>query len=224
MSSSVVSKTVVAQLAKLDSCAVSDAFDKLGLQGVVSGLAAMTIPRRIAGRVRTVKLGAPREDVPKRHLGTATIASSEPGDIIVVEHGRLDISGWGGLLTRAAMRRGVAGVIVDGGFRDLDEARELNFPIYARSSVPRTARGRVSEHAYNVRVTIGGVEVNPGDLVLADGSGVVFIPEGEAARVIEVAREIFEREALMAKAIDSGEAVDRVLGASYEDLLKSVGE
>jgi 4-hydroxy-4-methyl-2-oxoglutarate aldolase len=78
------------------------------------------------------------------------------------------------LLSRAARRRGVRGVVVDGACRDIDEAQALGFPLYARAAVPTTARGRAIELATNVPVTIDGVSIAPADLVIADGSGIAF--------------------------------------------------
>ena len=211
----------VERLKRLDSCSVSDALDKLGLSGAVIGLSCLTVPGRIAGPAVTVKLGAPMEGLPKRHLGAGAVMAARPGDVIVVEHrGRLDVSGWGGLLSRGAVRRGVAAVIVDGACRDLDESLEFGLPVYARAAVPVTARGRVAEHGFNEPITVAGVAVKPGDLVLADGSGVVFVPLDKAEAVITTAETIFAREQLMAAAIDRGEPIGAVMGADYEEMLK----
>lgn len=213
--------SLVDRLLKLDTCSVSDALDKLGFPGAVIGLTALTQKGRIAGPVRTVKLGAPMKDGPKRHLGAGAVELSQPGDIIVVEHrGRLDVSGWGGLLSRGAIKRGVAGVIVDGACRDVDEANELGLSIYARAGVPVTARGRVAEHAFEEPITIAGLAVRPGDFVLADGSGVVFIAADKAETVVAAAEDIFAREQAMAAAIDAGQPIGAVMGGAYEDMLK----
>jgi len=210
------------RLRKLDSCSVSDALDKLGLAGAVTGLSPLTVRGRVAGPVITVKLGAPFEGQPKRHLGAGAVMAARAGDIIVVEHrGRTDVSGWGGLLSRGAVRRGVAAVIVDGACRDVDESQELGLPIYARAAVPVTARGRVAEHAFNEAITIAGIAVKPGDYVIADGNGVVFIDGARAEAIVSASEHIFAREQRMAEAIDRGEPIGEVMGASYEDMLKT---
>lgn len=213
--------TLVARLAKLDSCAVSDAMDRHGLAGVAPGIRPLTSTARIAGRVVTVKLKRPQGDEQSiRHLGTAAIVAAAPGDVIVVDHqGRDDAAGWGGILSRAAQVRGVAGVIVDGACRDVDESREIGFPVYAKSATPRTARGRAVEESFNEPVTIGGVVVRPGDLVLADGTGVVFIPAEQAEAVITSAEQIAAREAAMTRAVLAGQPVTEVMGQSYETML-----
>jgi 4-hydroxy-4-methyl-2-oxoglutarate aldolase len=213
--------SLTARLAALDTCAVSDALDKLGLSGAVIGIAALTQPAKVAGRVVTTKLGAPLPGMPKRHLGAGAVMAAKPGDIIVVEHrGRIDVSGWGGLLSRGAVRRGVAAVLVDGACRDIDESRALGLAVFARAAVPVTARGRVAEHSCQEPITFGAVAVKPGDLVIADGSGIVFVDQARAEDILSTAENIHAREQRMAEAIDAGRAISEVMSADYEDMLK----
>jgi 4-hydroxy-4-methyl-2-oxoglutarate aldolase len=212
---------LTARLAALDTCAVSDALDKLGLPGAVIGIAALTGPAKVAGRVVTTKLGAPLPGLPKRHLGAGAVMAAKPGDIIVVEHRtRIDVSGWGGLLSRGAVRRGAAAVLVDGACRDIDESRALGLPVFARAAVPVTARGRVAEHSCQEPITFGAVAVKPGDLVIADGSGIVFVDQTRAEDILATAEDIHAREQRMAAAIDAGRAIGEVMSADYEDMLK----
>ncbi|GGI25771.1 RraA family protein [Bradyrhizobium sp. GCM10027634] len=176
---------IVARLMELDTCAVSDALDKLNLPGAVIGVSALTGPTRVAGRAVTTKLGAPLPNLPKRHLGAGAVMAAERGDIIVVEHrGRTDVSGWGGLLSLGAVKKGVSAILIDGACRDLDESRALGLPVFARAAVPVTARGRIAEHSFQEPITFGNVAVKPGDYVLADGSGVVFVDQLRAEEII----------------------------------------
>jgi 4-hydroxy-4-methyl-2-oxoglutarate aldolase len=213
------------RLLRLDACAVSDALDTFSLKGTVTGLPQLSASRRIAGRVVTVKL-ARAQDVPppvgaKPHLGATAIQTAEPGQVIVVEQRTgLDAGSWGGILTLAAKLRGVAGVIADGPVRDLDEARQYDFPLFARGTTAFTARGRLAEVATNVALSIGDVEVLAGDYVIADNSAVVFIRAADIERVLDVAEMIAGREAAMAKALLSGQSVTEVMGANYENMLK----
>jgi len=72
-------------------------------------------------------------------------------------------------------------VVVDGAARDIDKARGIGFPVFARAAVASTARGRVAEYATNAPIVVGGVTVKPGDMVIAGGSGAVFIKAERAA-------------------------------------------
>lgn len=214
----------VKRLLRLDCCAVSDAMDKLGLAGGVSGLAQSATTRRIAGRVVTYRLVAKDQATPAasppRHLGTTAIEAAQPGDIVVVEQRTgLDAGSWGGILSLGAKLRQVAGVIADGPVRDIDEARGYDFPVYARSLTARTARNRVVEESTNQPVTIGDVVVRAGDYAIADASGVVFIAAADIGRVLEAAEMIAGREAAMAKALLAGTPISKVMNADYEHML-----
>jgi 4-hydroxy-4-methyl-2-oxoglutarate aldolase len=213
------------RLARLDTCAVSDALDRLGLPGAVSGIRSLTGPHRVAGRVATVKLVAALGRAPSRHLATAAIEASGPGDVLVIEHrSREDCAGWGGILSRAAKARGIGGTLVEGAVRDVDESREIGYAVFARAAVPATARGRIVEEGWNLPVDIGGVLVEAADLVIADGSGVAFVKKSRIEEVLLVAEEIAARERAMAAAVESGKSVSRVMGGEYEGMLGGGGD
>ena len=216
---------LVGRLRALDSCAVSDALDSHGLPSAVGGLRPLAAQRPAAGRAVTVLLGvpaaapAPSPRAPKRHLSTAAVDASGPGDVIVVAHqGRTDCAGWGGLLSRAAVIRGIDGVVVDGAARDLAEAAAVGLPVFASASTAVTARGRAIEVCWGEPVEFAGVRVAPGDLVLADAGGVVVIPSAHAETVLATAERIAATEAAMAAALDAGRPVSEVMGATYEEL------
>lgn len=221
-----MSNEQVPRLRHLDACAVSDALDRLGIDHqVATGLDAQSTRRKLVGKVvtfRLVKAGlAPKSEGPVRHLGTTAIELAEPGDVIVVEQRTGIVAGcWGGILSLGATVKGIAGVVADGPVRDIDEARAYDLPIYCSSLTARTARGRVEEAEVNGPVCIGGVAVNPGDLVMADGSGVVFIPSARADEVIATAERIAGREAAMAKDLLAGRPVTEVMGRDYEFMLR----
>jgi len=196
--------------------------DKLGLSGVASGLRPVTVARKVTGRVLTVQFGPATGATAARHSATAAIDAAQPGDVIVVAvGGRLDAAAWGGLLSLAATQRGLSGVVTDGACRDVDEAIALELPVYAVASTPLTARGRHGEVAWNVPVEVAGVTVRPGDLVIADGSGVVFLPAEHADQILHAAEEVAAREKALAVRISDGEAVSAVLSADYERMLAS---
>jgi len=213
---------ITTRLSRVDACAVSDALDKLGLAGAVSGIHRLTTDRRISGRVVTVKLerdnGRPAAS---RHLGTTAIEAAHAGDVIVIEQrSGVDAAAWGGNLSMGAKMRGVSGVIIDGPTRDVDEAREYGFPIFARDHTSRTARGRIVETGTNVGIIVGDVPVMPGDYVIADGSAIVFVAAAEIARVLEAAEQIAAKERAMVAALKDGTPITDVMGHNYETMLK----
>ena len=161
-------------LALLDTSHVSDALDKLGINGQCLGLLPLVRDSRLAGRaftVRYVPVGTDRGTVGDY------IDDLEPGTVVVLDNaGRLDATVWGDLLTATASRRQLAGTVIDGVCRDTDRAVELGYPVYSRSRWMRTGKDRVRVDGYNMPVTIGGVRVEPGDYLLGDADGVVVVP------------------------------------------------
>jgi regulator of RNase E activity RraA len=217
----------LARLKRLDACAVSDALDQLGLPASISGLQPLAARTRISGSVVTVKLvaGPPPTGAPARHLGTQAIQAAAPGQIVVVEQRTgLDAAGWGGILSTAAKARGVAGAIVEGPVRDIDEAEKLGFPVYARSATARTARGRIHETSTGTPIRVGEIGVATGDFVIADSSGIAFIPADRIEAVLAAAERIAAKEAVMTTAVMAGTAVTAVMGADYECLLQQYNE
>jgi 4-hydroxy-4-methyl-2-oxoglutarate aldolase len=214
------------RLAKLDTCAVSDALDRLGLPGAVLGIGPLWTCPRVVGRCVTVKIKPAGLEKSKQHLCTSAIAAASPADVIVVDNGgRIDVAAWGGLLSLAAQVKQVRGVIVDGACRDIDESRELGFPVYGRAAVQVTARGRIMQQSFNEEIQFAGAQVHPGDLVIADASGVVFIPRAREADVIAQGEALAGREAAMADAIRQGRSVLEVMESmGYESMLGQKGQ
>lgn len=214
---------IAIRLARLDACAVSDALDQLGLASSITGLRALSVRQRISGRVTTVRLaaGKPPASATPSHLCTRAIDSSNAGAVIVVEQRTgVECAGWGGILSNAARGRGIAGVIVEGLARDVDEAADIGFPVYARGATARTARGRIHEAEMRGAITVGDIVVNDGDWVVADSSGAAFVPAAAIEAVLDAAESITAREAAMTKSVLAGNPVSDVMGASYEHLLE----
>jgi regulator of RNase E activity RraA len=152
----------------------------------------------------------------------AAIDAAAKGDIIVIDNGgRLDTSCWGGILANGAKMKGVSGIVVDGAVRDLDDIIEADLPAYARGTVVSTARGRIMEESTNNMVQFGGIQVRPGDAVLADRSGVVIIPQEKLEEVLAKAEEFFKKEADMVAEILAGKSMREVDDKyNYEKMLQ----
>jgi 4-hydroxy-4-methyl-2-oxoglutarate aldolase len=227
MTDEVVSTDLMRRAAALDTSVLSDALDALERPGAIDVLGPIWAGARLAGRAVTVRLApgpAPAGSAPV-HLGARAIERAGPGTVIVMDNaGRSGMAAWGGLLSTAALARGVAGVVVDGLVRDADEARYLAFPVFARGATPRTARGRIHEVEVGGPVALAGIPVHPGDIVVADGSGVIVISEPDAAAVIGKAEELAARETAMEARVRAGEAPSAVLGIAYESMLSPRAE
>jgi len=203
---------LVHRLTALDSTVVSDALDGLGLPAGLGGLRPAWGAPRFAGRTRTIALEVDAGGPPGPHLATSVVADARPGDVLVMANGgRLDVSCWGGILSLGCVQQGVVGVVADGACRDVSEAEELGLPVYARGVSPRTARGRLRQRATGVPVQVEDVIVSDGDLVIADDSGVVFVPADRADAVLTAAEAIVEREAAISADIRNGVRIDQAM-------------
>ena len=194
------------RLLKLSTTNVSDALDALGYKGSTYGVRPMYEGvGKIAGSAVTVKMTAAGETKGKVHLGIRAIEAAQPGDIVVVDNGgRLDTSCWGGILANGAHLKGISGVVIDGACRDVDDYVEIGVPVYARGAVVATARGRIMEESTNTMIQFGGVQVRPGDAVLADRSGVVFIPAEHLEEVVAKAEGLWAKEEAMVADLRAG--------------------
>lgn len=210
------------RLEKLATTNISDALDKLGIRGTAIGIRPVWGAPKIIGSAVTIKITAAGETKSQYHLGSAAIDSAEEGDVILVDNGgRPDVSCWGGILATGAKKRGVTGVIVDGACRDADEFLTMNYPVFARAVVPLTARGRVIQEAYNTMIQIGGVQVRPGDVVVADANGITVIPLGKLDEVLGEAEKMLQKEEQMIADIEKGLSMMEVdQKYRYEQMLK----
>lgn len=213
---------VRAALTEIGTCTLSDALDKLGMKGVVTGIAPVWPAGRVAGRVVTVKMTAAGPEKARHHLGSEAIDSASPGDVIVVDNaGHTDVSCWGGILATGAHAKGVAGIVVDGACRDADEYEGIGLPVFARGVVPCSARGRVMQESFGATIRVGGVQVRPGDYILADANGVVFVQAERIDEVVREAQALVAREQEMIDAIVAGASMMDVDSRfRYESMLK----
>lgn len=198
------------------TCSVGDVLDSLGLVGVISAsvLKPISDGQRIAGPALTVRY------VPDRvapgygqlagkkaqlagHFEAYSVA--EPGDVLVVAAGGdPTISCLGGLSTRLAVRAGLAGTVVDGAVRDVASIRSTGYPIWACGVTPRTGKFRYEVIEIGGVVECAGIQVAPGDLVLADDDGVAVVPSERAEEVLRLALEASERDRRVSGAIEAG--------------------
>ena len=197
----------------------SDAMDELGIAGAVP--AALLAPRdpaaRLVGRALTVhNVAAPapvRDNVKAGVSGMGEIEAhnlAEPGDVLVVQGVDL-VSNMGGISATIGRRQGELGAIVDGAVRDVDHARAIGYAVWSRSVSPITGKWRLQTVAVNKPVSICGVTVEPGDLVLADETGVCFVPRERAAEVLQRAQRNAAAEKLREAKIASGVPISELM-------------
>jgi regulator of RNase E activity RraA len=150
---------------------------------------------KIVGPAMTVCEEPTTERVPPSHA-LELIDHSVPGSVIVIAIGGFqDVAVWGGLMTAGAVVNGLEGAVLDGGVRDVEEIeRDFGFPVFARSISPATTVGRFKTVAANEPVSVGGITVNPGDLIVGDRDGVVVVPTGLVEAVLKDAQIIEDRE------------------------------
>lgn len=184
------------------SSVVSDAMDEIGLAKAVGASVLRPIypEARIVGRALTlrnvIQETSPFRGASARISRLAEIEAhnlAEPGDVLVIEgvHG---VSNIGGISAAIGRRQGEIGAIVDGGVRDVGDCRSLGYPIWSRDVTPLTGKWRVQTVQINLPVAIAGVQVTPGDIVVADETGICFVPPEVAADVLARARDILAAE------------------------------
>jgi 4-hydroxy-4-methyl-2-oxoglutarate aldolase len=190
--------TDYAELARLGVATVHEA---AGRTGIVDLPLTRVVPgSRVAGPARTA-LCAPGDNT----MVHAAVAHAEPGDVLVLTSADpAPVALVGDLLATQARVRGAAGMLVDGAVRDLDELAELGLPIWTRFVRAQGAtKGEVGR--LDVPVVVGGVEINPGDLVVMDCDGAVVVSAGRVSQVLPAARERAERETTVRQRYRDGE-------------------
>jgi len=197
------------RLRGLGSCLVSDALDAYRLAGAATGLVPFNLAGPVvAGPVRTLILRPADGTASGGHVGTQLVEALRPGEVVAIDSAGIEnVSSWGGILATAAIRVQAGGVVIDGAFRDLDDCQGLGLSVFARRVVPVSARTRLRQAAIDADASIGGVAVSPGDLVVADLSGVVFVPRGRATEVVSFAEQLRDREAMIMAGLDSGSSL-----------------
>jgi 4-hydroxy-4-methyl-2-oxoglutarate aldolase len=206
-----MTETQTSPFSELSPTALVDALDRSQVMDI--GIRPLWQPMpRIAGPACTVR--CPPGDNLMLH---AAIYRAPPGAVIVVEAGDVDYAVSGGNVCAVARRRGIAGFIVDGVIRDLAEVREDRFPVFARGVIPIPG-GKDKLGELNATVRCGGVQVDAGDVVVADEEGIVVVPAARQERVLEMARARVAKDA--SQSLDAWEAEHR---ARIDAILRDKG-
>ena len=187
----------VEAFSKLGTTPVSDALDRLGLPGQVFGIRPNDRNFRLCGRAFTVRTEPEAAGGKGASVGDYIDDIPDGGIVVLDNGGLLDASIWGDILTFMAHRNKLGGTVIHGVCRDSNRSLELNYPIFSRGTYMRTSKDRVQAEEYNGPVSLGEVRVDPGDILLGDGDGVVVIAKAHEEAVLKAAQEIDEAEELI---------------------------
>lgn len=197
-----ITDAMVEEFRQMDTCCLSDAMDRLGIPCGLEGIKPVNPDSALCGRAFTVHY-VPCGTV-KGTVGDF-LDDVKPGEVVVIDNGgRTWCTVWGDLMSIAATHKGIAGTVIDGVCRDLPTVHKLNYNIFTKGHYMVTGKDRVEVDQINVPVAVSGVRVAPGDLVVGDATGVVVIPQEKAARVLEVAKEIAAKEAVIEESVARG--------------------
>jgi RraA family protein len=186
----------------VDTTAICDA-DKT-TRVLDSAIQARSAATRVFGPAFTVRC---RDDF----LGVLrAIETASPGDVIVVDGGARQIALGGELFARGAIVRGLGGIIVDGGYRDIGYVSTCPLPVYSRYLTP-LAGTTTKLGELQIPITCGGVVVRPGDLVLADDEGIVVIDPDRVAALLDAAATVKASESRVIDKLDAGEPLSAAL-------------
>ena len=186
---------LLTRLSRLATSTLSDADKSLRVLPVA--IRPVGTARRMLGRAVTVQANGDLISV------LAGLQLSQPGDVLVIAAGVEDLAVAGELFGTEAVRRGLSGMVIDGLCRDTDTLARLSIPVFARGATPKAAPSQGVPEVH-VPITIGGVEVNPGDLVISDDDGIVIGTDAEIGAAIDAAERIHAAEANILAALADG--------------------
>jgi len=181
---------------------ISDAMHR---NGALSGLVSLCGNLKMAGRAVTVRTMAGDWAKPVEAIDVAA-----PGSVLVISNdGGIHVAPWGELATLSCTQRGIAGVVIDGAARDIDDIRAMNFPLFARAIVPNAGEPK-GYGEINTEIQCCGQSVRPGDWIVGDESGVVAIPSERAYEIARRALEVKKTEARIREEIRRGSTLSTV--------------
>jgi len=182
----------------------SNISDALHRKGAMKGIHQL-VRGKIVGKAVTVQSFA--GDWAKT---VEAIDEAKEGDVIVIYNESKDIACWGGLATLSSLNKGIAGVVIEGAVRDIDEVEKLGLPIYTSNTVPNAGDPK-GFGEMNAEITCGGQTVKPGDYIVGDESGVVVVPKERAYEIARRAKEVYKTEKRIFDEIRRGGTLSEIL-------------
>lgn len=202
-------RALLARCARIGTATWADAFDAFGLDGIVSGLPQRSGTGRCAGFAVTVRAEvAPLGGFDVQEFGQdRMIDAAGPGQVLVVSAGGVEISCMGGIVGLSASKKGIEGVVIDGGCRDVDDLRKAGLWVASRHVTPRTGKRRLRLGSFGAPVLLGGVRVAGGDLVVGDATGLVVVPRERLEEVLAVAERVLGKDTRMEQSVAAGQSL-----------------
>jgi 4-hydroxy-4-methyl-2-oxoglutarate aldolase len=219
-----VDSRIVSQFLNVSTCNISDALDRLGIEGAPQGVLPVYPSIKIAGPAATLKLVPAGQAPESTVLGTLrAIVKGGAGSVLVIDASENPkVNAYGGVAGATSKHNGLVGCVTDGVVRDVDEYKQYHMPVYARGIAQQSVRGRSSCAGYGIAVKLGGVTVRPGDFIVADMNGTVVVPQERIAEVLAFAQKVKATEDSVIAAIRAGadpmEAHEKV---NYDNMLKA---
>lgn len=194
---------------------IADILDQFGIDSAIATtiLAPIAPHQRMVGPAVTVKHGPARfsagHNVANKTSpqlgGLDEVTLSRAGDVMVIDGSAVpEASNIGGLMATAVAKKGFAGVLVDGCVRDVENMCRMDLPVWSRGATPRTGKHRMELVEFNGPISIAGIKVRPGDLILGDSDGTIVVPLEICEEVLIRAEAVAEKEKLLLDALESG--------------------
>ena len=198
--------SVESQFLKFPTSMISDTLDEIGINGAISGITAQRYDQgRVVGRALPVKFKKKHKDPKAWRFGGGVgkpleqvLKTMSKGQLVVMDlQGSINATAWGGLASKLAQKKGVLGTIMHGTCRDLEEIRECGYPVWAIGVCPRRSRNDFTFGSINEPIYVTDVTISKNDIIVADQSGVVCVPENKINEVLVLLEKISRQETIL---------------------------
>ena len=198
--------SIESQFLKFPTSMISDALDEIGINGAISGISAQRYDQgRIVGRALPIKFEKKSGDPKAWRFGGGVgkpleqvLKTMSAGHVVVMDlDGVINATAWGGLASKLAQKKGVLGTIMHGTCRDLEEIRGCGYPVWAKGVCPRRSRNDFTFGSINEPIKITDVNIAQNDIIIADLSGVVCVPEKNIEKILELLKKISHQESIL---------------------------
>jgi len=213
---------IISQYLALSTPNVSDALDRMRIEGAPQGILPLYHCAKIVGPAATLKLVPVGEAEESTVLGTLrAIVLGGRGSVLVIDgSSNPHVNSYGGIAGATTKHYGLVGCVSDSVMRDVDEYKGYGLPVYARGIVQQSVRGRSACAGYGIDVQLGGVRVRPGDLIMADDNGVLVVPIEHVKEVLEFAQHVKATEEKVIAAVRGGmDPVEAHEKVKYDSML-----